>query len=198
MNYVFKIITFLMLLHSTVVLSDAFKDDSSGVIFPEQLGKLQFYNRHEFPSKEYGYSLRYSDHKLKADIFIYDKGFADLEEGINSNKVSEEFEEIVNVFLEMEKRGVYSDVKQLAKETKSIGSHQFLWAKYQYYQHKSTDYPGLRTSETYLTVKSGMFIKVRITLPTEEFEEKQEKIDGFMKALVKVLYPEKQVTFWQK
>lgn len=198
MKYLSKVIVALMLCYTSVAFSEAFKDDAIGVTFPKQLGKLRFYQQHQYPQKELGYSLRYSNDKLKVDVFVYNKDFTNLEEGANSSKVSDEFEKMVSEILIMEKYGAYSDVKRLGKEIKSIGSHQFLWGKYQYYQHKGTDYPGMRISQTYLTVKTGSFVKVRITLPMSEFEEKEQEINEFIKALAKALYPEKQVMLWQK
>ena len=46
---------------------------------------------------------------------------------------------------------------------------------------------GLRISETYLSAKSGKFIKVRLTLTAEEFKERQGEIGGFMKHLASIL-----------
>jgi len=45
----------------------------------------------------------------------------------------------------------------------------------------------LRISETYLSAKSGKFIKVRLTLTAEEFKERQGEIGGFMKHLASIL-----------
>lgn len=180
-----------VILSAFFINAEPFKDEALGVEFPGQIGKLTFYGRKEYQQPGLGYSSRYDDQKLfKVDIYVYDKDLSAITEGTNSELVTNEFICATNDISRMEEIGKYKDVKSLDHGTTaySKGSLQFLWHRCQYRQSgESVDYQGLRVSETYLSAKSGKFIKVRITVTEKEFTERKTEISNFMKDLAKIL-----------
>lgn len=167
---------------------EAYRDQSTGIVFPEKIGSLKFQERHEYKESGLGYKLRYQDERLfKVDIYIYDKTYQDIGSGIESEKVKAEFNEVLMVIRYMEKIGKYQDVKELKRTEKQYGHGgvRFLWARYQYKQTPGKDvlYHGERVSDTFLTAKNGKFIKVRLTLNKEQLRERKKDIQEFMKQL---------------
>lgn len=171
---------------------EPYKDTALDVTFPAKIGTLELRSREKYPQPELGYSLRYDDADLfKVDIYVYDKKLSDIGNGVESKRVKQEFESLIGVFELMEKAGKYKDVRQLGKGTSSFpkGSLQFLWSRCQYRQvpEEGVTYTGLRISETYLSAKAGLFIKVRLTVKEEDFKSRQNEITGFMKELASIL-----------
>ena len=186
------IIVCIALFNASVLYAAAFSDNDINVTFPEQLGTLEFHGQQKYPEKGLGYSLRYDDNKLfKVDVYVYDENLSNIGNSIDSKEIIEEFDKVLSLFPIMEKMGKYKDVRQLDKGTVSFfkGERKFLWSSYQYSQLPGggTTYLGKRISETYLTAKSGKYIKVRLTLIAEEFKEKQKAIKEFMEEFSKVL-----------
>lgn len=168
------------------------KDDVLGVTFPERIGMFALQGREEFQEPGMGYSLRYHDeHLFKVNVYVYDNDLTDIGNGIDSKRVTEEFASVLSVFSIFEKMGKYKDVKRVDKGTTEYphGSLQFLWSRCQYRQSagEGVAYLGLRVSETYLSAKSGKFVKVRLTLKEEELNERQAEISGFMKHIGRIL-----------
>lgn len=170
-------------------MTSGIKDDVLGVTFPEQIGKLVFFpDPHEYATPGLGYSMRYQDDRLfKVDVYVYDNNLPDIGEGTNSKRVMDEFISVIQFFSTMIKMGLYHDFKNLDRGTTTYppGSLQFVWHRCQYRQ--SEGYLGLRVSETHLSAKSGKFIKVRLTLPEEEFTERQAEVSNFLKHLAEIL-----------
>jgi len=175
-----------------VALATGFKDEALDVTFPEKFDPLSYQGKEQYDQPGLGYSLRYQDEKLfKIDIYIYDKGLSGIGTGINSTPVKKEFESLLQLFPLMEERGTYKDVKQLKKEIISDESSglKFRWSRFQYRQTSAegTSYTGMRISETYLTAKSGQFIKVRLTLKKRDFELRKADITTFIRHFSEIL-----------
>lgn len=193
-----RFIAFIVMLVCTLffnlasIHAESFKDTDIHVTFPEKIGILVLRGQQQYPKKELGYSLRYSDGAfIKVDVYIYDNNLFNIGDGIDSQEVAEEFDRVLSVFPAMEKMGKYKNVKELDKGVISFlqGDRQFLWSRNQYSQlpGEETTYPDERISETYLTAKSGKFIKVRMTLIANKFKEKQKEMKDFMEELSEVL-----------
>ena len=174
---------------------EPYRDDNIGVTFPSKLAGFNLVNNHMYEKDGCGgcgYSLRYQDESLfKADIYVYDSNFDDIGSGISSQRVSDEFKNILGVFPYLEGKGKYKNVEELEKGNKSYGTKriEFLWAMFQYEQSPGEGvlYHGIRISNAYLTSKQGKFIKVRITFKKSELEKRQNEIGIFMNELSNLL-----------
>lgn len=156
-----------------------------GIHFSQVLGSLKFFERHEYEAKELGYSLRYeNDKRMKADIYVYDKGIADLKEGINSPEVKAEMKTVEQGLHAMVEMGKYEDVEALNEATyeSQPTGQQFLWSRFSLRQIGGEDivYTGKRISETYLRVHKGKFLKIRITSKESDFKEHEKEIRRFV------------------
>lgn len=192
------IVAICMICSAIAIGAETLMDNVLGVTFPERIGKLTFQGRREYQGPGLGYSMRYQDeHLFKVDVYVYDNNLPDIGDGVNSMRVKDEFVSAIKVFSLMEKIGKYKDVKNLDLSTTAYpqGSLQFLRHRCQYRQSADAGnvYLGLRISETYLSAKSGKFIKVRLTLPEGDFTERQSEISGFVMHLAKVLGSQKSV-----
>ena len=181
-----------MICSGIAIGAEPFKDEVLEVTFPEKIGKLRLKRQQMYQEQGLGYSMRYEDeHLFKVDVYIYDKNLPDIGVGSNSMRVTDEFASVIKVFSMMEQTGKYKDVKNLDQGTTAHpqGSLQFLWHRCQYRQSagEGVAYLGVRVSETYLSAKSGKFVKVRITLTEQEFKERQSEISGFVKHFATIL-----------
>src|SRR3989338_1100981 len=104
------LLNFLLLLLASALACgrDPLVDRELGVAFPESIASLTFEGKQQYNDPKLGYSLRYQNEDLvKADIYVYDKGYTDIKEGVSSKRVQEEFAEVINVFPDMERTGKY-------------------------------------------------------------------------------------------
>lgn len=185
-------VAIVMICIALAIAAEPVKDDVLGITFPDRIGKLTFREREVFQNPGLGYRLRYQDEYLfKVDVYVYDNNLPDIGNGVNSKRVTEEFASLINTFSIFEKMGKYKDVKNLGRGTNadSEGSLQFLWYRCQYRQSagEGVAYLGFRVSDTYLSAKSGKFIKVRLTMKEQEFTERQAEMFGFMNHLSMIL-----------
>lgn len=188
------LLNFLLLLLASALACgrDPLVDRELGVAFPESIASLTFEGKQQYNGPKLGYSLRYQNEDLvKADIYVYDKGYTDIKEGVSSKRVQEEFAEVINVFPDMERTGKYRGVKELAKQTKSYGEQrrEYLWARYEYQQAPGEGvlYYGDRISEIYITAARGKFIKVRITVKKDDLNKWEDIFDRFMEGVTRLL-----------
>ena len=183
----------LLILISVPALGrDVFVDPDWGVAFPDSIASLTFGGKQQYEDPKFGYSLRYGNGELmKADIYIYDHGYTDIQEGASSKRVQTEFAEVIKGLWIMEKMGKYREVKELAKQTKSYGEQrrEYLWARYAYQQAPGVGvlYYGDRISETFLTGARGKFFKVRITVKKEDLAKWEDISERFMEGVTGLL-----------
>lgn len=162
------------------------EDDALGVTFPERIGALDLQYRQAYEQPGLGYALRYEDaHLFKVDVYVYDLDLPDIGDGPDSERVEQEFESLLGNMAEMERLGKYEGVELVAQGRTSFpsGDLEFLWSRHRYRQLPGEDvaYLGPRISETYLSAKSGKFIKVRLTMKEEEYQDRLGEIDSFMR-----------------
>jgi hypothetical protein len=153
--------------------------------FSQIIGNLEFLERTDYPEKELGYSLRYENDKLlKADIYVYDNGQPNLKDGIASPEVKAEMASVASGLHTMEEMGKYEGVKELQqgeKMTKPSGL-KFLWSRHSLRQIGGSEviYLGKRISDTFLMVRKGKFIKIRITTKESDLAEHDKEIERFV------------------
>ncbi|RYD36649.1 MAG: hypothetical protein EOP87_05065 [Verrucomicrobiaceae bacterium] len=154
---------------------------------PRTVGEMEFIETKDFEAEEktrgMGRSYRYEgDRLLRADIFIYDKRKKDLKDGISSPDATAEIQGVPHVLGKMQELGNYKDVKELENGKKSYAGVQFLWCRHSY-EHVVEDEsknPGVRVSDTFIRIRNGKFLKVRITTLQVDLEKDQKKIDAMM------------------
>jgi hypothetical protein len=154
---------------------------------PEKVGDMELIEMKDFEIDEktrgMGRSYRYEgDRLLKADVFVYDKRMKTLKDGISSPEAAAEMAAVEPVLEKMQELGKYKDVKELENGQKTHAGVPFLWCRHSY-EHVVEDEsrnPGLRVSDTYIRIKNGKFIKVRISTLQVDLEKDQKKIDALM------------------
>ncbi len=171
-----------------------FVDHEIGIAFPKSIASLTFEGREQYDPPELGYSLRYQGPSLiKADIYVYDKGYRDIPEGAASEAVRAEFAEVIEAIALMEARGAYREVEQLGTQMKSYGqrTREYLWARYGYQQTPGAGvvYEGDRISDTYLSGVRGKFVKIRMTVRKDRLTTLEELSDRFMDQVTRFLEP---------
>jgi hypothetical protein len=76
---------------------EIYRDADTGILFPETIGSFYYENNHVYDTPEQGYSLRYRGLVgAAADIYVYDFGFEDIPDGIDSDIIQYSFEEAVS------------------------------------------------------------------------------------------------------
>ena len=161
-------------------------DKQLGLRFPARMGEFKFQSRRTYGEPRLGYSIRYQDDSLfKVDIYVYDNNIKNIGSGIDSKKIRDEFVSVLSIFSYMQQLGKYKDVKVVEKGQKNLGKTKYLWAQYEYKQviGDGTLFTGSRLSDTYLVGKSGLFLKVRMTLKKDDSEKKKAAKDEFLKIL---------------
>jgi len=161
-----------------------FFDDQLRIAFPDAIATLEFGGREQYDQPGLGYSMRYDGaHVVKADVYVYDKGYSDIAEGALSERVLEEFTEVTAVFSAMEARGMYRDVREVAMGKQSYGKprREYLWVRYEYQQApgEGVGYYGDRASDTFLTGVKGKFFKIRITACKEHAGQWERLFEQF-------------------
>ncbi|WAC19171.1 hypothetical protein OVA24_18245 [Luteolibacter sp. SL250] len=154
---------------------------------PKKVGEMEFIDMKDFEGDEktrgLGRSYRYEgDRLLKADVFVYDKRMKNLKDGIASPEAEAEIAAAAHVLDKMQELGRYKDVKELENGRKTHAGVPFLWCRHTY-EHVVEDEsknPGLRVSDTYIRIKDGKFIKVRVSTLQVDLEKDQKKIDALM------------------
>ena len=172
--------------------ADGYKDEETGLVFPAELAGFQYWGFHEYPMPGLGYSVRYNaDDTVKVDIYVYDMNHKVIENGIASARVIDQFNTVLGNLSYYEKKGTYLNLKELERGNKKYGPKgmEFLWARYQFEQSpgEGVVYHGERLSDTYLTGWKGKFIKVRLTLKKDAFDQRKESIEAFMQGLAGIL-----------
>lgn len=182
---------FLLLLSLSVmplVAAAARFEESVGLQFPDQLGKLQFTARNEFPTNELGVSLAYERPAgfLRGAVYIYTGGLRRIPADIDAPVVRKHFDQVIGEVKQMETLGKVRSVKlsgDAATVTRAGGcGPQFIRRGYEI----DLDGRNMVKSLTYLTAVNDHFIKLRITHRNES-EHDQQDIDEFVDALRKVL-----------
>ena len=171
---------------------DGYRDESIGLSFPQKLAGFDFQKHQAYDNPDLGYSVRYQDRKLfKIDIYVYDKGYKDIGEGISSKRVAPELKEVLDTIMYLEKKGIYRNVRQLSEGTGKYGAKdvQFVSFRCRYEQTPGKDvlYYGERISDTYLTARKGKFVKVRLTFVKEELAQREKDIKDFMDGLADLM-----------
>lgn len=171
--------------------AEPFKDNQIQVVFPAKIGKLELRGPQKYKDPGLGYSVRYQDELFKIDVYVYDMDLKDIGDGCESRRVIAEFKDVLGVFAYFEKEGKYADVKFLKGGKTSFADvkYQFFWARCQYRElpGSGSKTPGLRTSETYMTAKSGKFIKIRATMMADDFAARKEEIQQFVQQISAIL-----------
>ena len=166
---------------------DAYHDNEIRLIFPIKISEFGFEGQQFYEGDGLGYSLRYSDENIvRIDIYVYDKAYSDLEEGINSQEVLTEFDEFYSMINYMQTQGDYINALELNSGEKTFKSKaiRFLWSQFQYeiLPAENVQFFGEVISNIFLTTYNGKFVKVRLTLKKNEHNELEEDIEAFMTA----------------
>lgn len=158
---------------------------SDGFNFSQIIGSMQFNDRTDYPEAALGYSLRYENDKLlKADIYIYDNGVEGLQDGIASPEVKAEMAAVIQGLHTMAEMGKYEDVKEVqqGERVAQPSGLKFLWARYSLRQVGGDEvvYTGKRISDTFLMIRKGKFVKIRITTKESDLAEHDPEIRRFV------------------
>jgi hypothetical protein len=172
----------LLLLTTVMDAQDATQEPFN---FSRMLATLSFVERNDYPESELGYSLRYQNDKLlKADIYVYDKGLKGLKDGISSQEIKAEMKSVFEGIQMMVEKGYYEDVEELKQGERISHPHgiKFLWTRYRLRQIEGAEivYTGKRISDTFLLVKNGKFVKIRITTKESDLAEHEKEIGRFV------------------
>ncbi len=190
----FLCLTFILigLFGGSVLSQETVSKDQDLFQFSRIMAGLEFQTRHDYDEPGLGYSLRYeNDEEFKADIYIYDMGHSHLPDGIESPEIKEAMASVVEGMEGMVKQGRYADLKELASGTRrsTPGGIPFLYSRHSYRQvgEAAEGYDGVRLSETYLTIRKGKFVKVRITTKAEKAVGMELEISRFINQMAVAL-----------
>ncbi|EQD47706.1 hypothetical protein B2A_08337, partial [mine drainage metagenome] len=128
--------------------------------FPKHLGSFTLdsviNNEKEMPGQ--GVSLLYDAPGVKASVFVYDLGITNIQNGIDSTTVHDQFLQTIGDVMK-----VHPDAQNLDSDRRlSASGVQLLHAAFQYVESK----PGSRDvvfSNLYITGRNGNFILIRTT-----------------------------------
>jgi len=166
MNKNFLIVaTFLSILNLAISATNNFTEGyflkSLSVKFPAKISELELSAINDFEEKEkgLGVSLLYRGNGIKADIYVYNLGFNDIVDGVDSELAKMSFQRSNMDIEEMARRKIYNKLKCLNTENvKKIGTIDFLSKKYNYIESGTQ-----KDSYLLLTCMKGNFIKIRLT-----------------------------------
>lgn len=158
---------------------------------PNEIKSLRFVDRTSYDDKRLGYSLRYQNENLvKADIYVYDKGIENLQDGIDSPQAASELASVGAVLQRMQQLGKYTDVREEESGKKKFDDLkvQFLWVQHSYKQApgEGVAFTGKRISDTFLLIHQGTFIKIRITIREDNLKLHQDEIDAVLREVAKL------------
>lgn len=162
----------------------AYADDKVGISFPRKLGGLTYVDRYVYPERGFGYSLRYDNADsieaasdfMKIDAYVYDAGFAIIQEGHDDPAMIEAIAQAEAGIRYYEQQGNYHNVKKLAEgvypkklDEDAIG---FRFSQFEFSQPVTPGEGPLieRVSETYIRGFNNHFIKLRVTYPKSASE----------------------------
>ena len=88
--------------------SAPYREPQTGIVFPVNLGPMEFSGAKKYDQPELGVSVGYhGDPLIKADIYIYDMGQKNLGTGLGSPAVTSHFREAKGDIFALEKMGRY-------------------------------------------------------------------------------------------
>ncbi len=175
-------------------LAAPYLEPQTGIVFPVNLGPLEFSGAKKYDQPELGVSVGYHGEPLiKAHIFIYDLGQKNLGAGLGSPGVTSHFQQAKGDIFAQEKRGNYQSVTVLSEQPTAFstpgGKLATLAAGFKYSQTAGpgVDYTGPRISHLFLTAYKGSFVKVRFTYPETDKAQGDQALSQFLAAFGKIL-----------
>lgn len=130
---------------------------------PDEIGGLPLAGRQEFPQKELGVGLAYKHEHLLGSVFIYTAGLRSLPSGADSQVVRRHFAQVVADVKQLQADGKYHAVTLVGPSEQTTTypgcGPQFLVREFILVMDDGIT----RSSQAYLTVVNGNFVKLRIT-----------------------------------
>jgi len=168
------------------------RDKEVGLNFPEKLANFNFQYLQYYEEEGLGYSLRYGDEAtVRIELYVYGNTEDDIEDGITSQKVLDEFGQFHSSISYMVTEGNYKNATKQNSEEQSFcdGAIRFLWSQVQYEIVPSDNihFIGNVISSIYLTALRGKLIKIRLTIKKEAQIEIEDDIEAFMTAFWRIL-----------
>ncbi len=174
--------------------SAPYLEPQTGIVFPVNLGPLEFSGANKYDQPELGVSVGYQGEPLiKADIYIYDMGQKNLGAGLGSPAVSSHFREAKGDIFALEKMGRYQAVSVISEQPTALntpgGELPTLAACFKYSQTAGPGvaFTGPRISHLFLTAYKEVFVKVRFTYPETDKAQGDQALSQFLAALGKLL-----------
>ena len=174
--------------------SAPYLEPQTGIVFPVNLGPLEFSGAMKYDQPELGVSVGYQGELLiRADIYIYDMGQKNLGTGLGSSVVTAQFQQAKGDIFALEKRGNYQSVTVLSEQPTAFstpgGKLATLAAGFKYSQTAGPGvaFTGPRISHLFLTAYKGVFVKVRFTYPETDKARGDQALSQFLAALGKIL-----------
>jgi hypothetical protein len=174
-------------------------EPKTGVTFPLKVGPLELKKTVTFDKPGLGVAIRYGQTEpvfVKADIYIYDLGRANLGTGIGNKAVQAAFEGARADIQTMVDRGQYAALKPLPARPVSlkVGGKPLpmLTASYEFAVNPP---PGsaadaeVQVSHLLVTAFKDQFLKIRFSYPKEGKAEGDKAFKQFLDALGPVLGP---------
>ncbi|HOK04199.1 MAG TPA: hypothetical protein PLN24_02980 [Victivallales bacterium] len=159
---------------------------SLSIEFPGKISGLELsaINNFEEREKGLGIGLSYRSNGIKADVYIYNLGFNDITNGIDSELARMSFQRASMDIEALAKGKIYNKLRVLSdNEIKKIGNIYFLSKKYNYIEGGSQ-----KESYLLLTCLKGNFIKIRLTYNIIADNDLNTVGENFLSDLSKILY----------
>jgi len=157
-----------MLLLSAVPLSAeelphdriVYEDRASGFRFPQMIAAYELVKTDDL-GRQLGTAVHYIETAgAKASVYIYNKGFTNLANGIGDLRLRHELSSIDDGFAELVRRGEYVSVERV-----DLASMSKAWLQVSH----DIKLPGGKSLKSYsfMRVQNGYFVKLRISAPAE-------------------------------
>ena len=175
-------------------------------ILDNQIGYFRLINTEVYPEPGLGYKTSYSNQKADGpivNIFIYDLNMKGIPEGTEANlangkrrlRIVSPKDSLLksHILLEQMDKAVsditqskdYRKVHILSRgQTKLPGKYNFLWHRFEL---QGIDNNKPLISELFLTGFKGKFVKVRVSVDKDKFEDNKKDLAEFLMALSNLL-----------
>lgn len=143
---------------------------------PQNIGPLRYQGENRYSDRRMGRSFGYSASGISLNIFVYDYGLRDLDDGPDSVEACEQYESAKN---EIERGGNYEHVVLRRETGRRLGAGSELTAREAVYQFERNGLSAV--SVLWLTVADGFFIKLRLSMRAEiddELDDARDQILG--------------------
>ncbi|GEM_PF-3474071 len=195
---VLAVITILFILFNVGMshAEDALKQLPEDILktLPKKIETFDAEMPNTFGDKRLGASIGYNDKEDTAiTAFLYDYGYADIEDGIFSEIINTSKESAIEDVKEYEKRGYYGNVKIISDGRKEFilngkNTIDTLWTSYSY-EIIDPRVKGFASviSDLYIVGLRGYICKIRVTRSEIAGDRKKQEIDEVLRTILSAL-----------